>query len=67
MKRRDLLKRIEALAADNSVEWAFAGRGGNHDKYRFNGKMIPVPRHKEIGETLAATIIKQCKSTLEGE
>lgn len=66
MKRRDLLKIIEDLAAANDVEW-LEGAGSKHDKYTFNGKMIPVPRHREIGEMLAREIIKQCKSTLPKE
>jgi len=33
--------------------------GGNHDIYT-NGKDIePIPRHKEIAESLAKTIIKR--------
>jgi len=66
MKRRDLLNQIEKLARDNGVTWVEA-TGTKHDKYRFNGKMIPIPRHREIGEMLAREILKQCKSTLGGE
>lgn len=63
MKRRDLLKNIEQLAKANNVQW-LEGQGSKHDKYTFNGKMIPIPRHREIGEMLAKEIIKQCKSAL---
>ena len=67
MKRRDLLIQIEQLADANGVEWYLHSRGGNHDKYKFNGATVPVPRHKEIGEGLAAKIIKQCKNALPKE
>ncbi len=65
MKRKDLLDDIKKLAKANNVVWKFDGHGSNHDKYLFNGKMVPIPRHKEIGEGLVSTIMKQCKSTLE--
>jgi hypothetical protein len=63
MKRRDLIRSIEQLAKENGVEWV-QGEGSKHDKYTFNGRMIPIPRHREIGEMLAREIIKQCKNAL---
>lgn len=63
MKRRDLIRNIEALAKEHGVAFK-PGEGAKHDKYTFNGKMVPIPRHREIGEMLAREIIKQCKSAL---
>lgn len=64
MRKTELEKRIAALARASGVTWGFDRAGANHDVYRFNGKTIPIPRHREIGEDLAKTILKQCRSTL---
>lgn len=53
MKRRDLIKKLEAagfhLLRDN----------GNHSIYTAPGKpSIPVPRHTEINEFTAKSILK---------
>lgn len=52
MKRRDLIKLLE----DNGYE--LKRNGSEHDIYS-NGKLSqPIPRHKEINERTAKTIIK---------
>ncbi|ARC55960.1 hypothetical protein AS850_02590 [Frondihabitans sp. 762G35] len=63
MKKVDLEKRIAELAAENNATWVYAG-GTNHDKFKLNGTVIMIPRHKEIGEILAAKILKDCKKAL---
>lgn len=53
MKHKDLVKRLE------NNGWYLLKHGGNHDIYT-NGKDIePIPRHKEINEMLAKSIIKR--------
>ena len=54
MKRRDLIRRIEADGA------RLARHGSNHDWYvnERTGKSQAVPRHREIKEWLAREIIK---------
>jgi len=59
MKRRDLIKRIAKIAADHCATWELHREGGNHTVYRLNATKIAVPRHREIGEGLAAEIISQ--------
>ena len=63
MKRADLEQRIAKLAADHGATWEYVG-GGDHDKFRLNGKNIMIPRHREIGEGLARTILKQARRAL---
>lgn len=55
MKRRDLIKYLEK----NGCE--FVRHGGNHDWYRNSetGMQQPIPRHREINEYLAKSIIKR--------
>jgi predicted RNA binding protein YcfA (HicA-like mRNA interferase family) len=55
MKRIDLIKKITALGA------VFVRHGGNHDWYANHktGVSQAVPRHNEIPEPLAKTILKK--------
>ena len=66
MKKADLEKRIKALAKSHDAEWLYLG-GTKHDKYSLNGTVIMIPRHREIGETLAAKILKDCHKALDQE
>ena len=53
MKRRDLIKLFE------NNGWWLMRNGANHDVYT-NGKVTePIPRHSEIKENLAKSIIKR--------
>jgi len=55
MKRRDLLKRLEEMGC------ILVRHGGSHDWYT-NPKTKqsqPVPRHTEINENLARSILKK--------
>jgi hypothetical protein len=63
VKKRDLEAQIATLARSHGVECVLVG-GTKHDKYRFNGTVILIPRHREIGETLAAKILKDCHAAL---
>lgn len=53
MKRRDLIKLME------SNGWQLYRNGGNHDVYIKNGKIEIIPRHSEIKENLAKSIIRK--------
>lgn len=54
MKRKDLIKAIESLGC------ILLRHGGKHDMYHHpkTGVTQPVPRHREINESLARKIIK---------
>lgn len=53
MKQRDLVK----LLLKNG--WTFYRNGGNHDIYIKGKDSESVPRHKEVNEQLAKSIIKR--------
>ncbi len=55
MKRRDLIKRLEEMGC------ILTRHGGKHDWYtnQITRQSQPVPRHKEINENLARSIIKK--------
>ena len=54
MKRKDLVKLLEK-------KWMVfkKGNGGNHDLYTDGERTEPIPRHPEIKERLAKSIIKK--------
>lgn len=66
MKKAALEKRIKALAKSHHADWVYLG-GTKHDKYSLNGTVIMIPRHREIGEALAAKILKDCHKALDQE
>lgn len=53
MKRRDLIKLFE------SNGWWLLRNGANHDIYTNGIKSEPIPRHTEIKEQLAKSIIRR--------
>ena len=55
MKRTDLIRKLEEAGCE------FVRHGGNHDWYRNpkTGVSQPVPRHREINESLAKHILKK--------
>jgi len=55
MKRKDLIKILEKLGCE------MVRHGGKHDWYQnqSNGLYRPIPRHSEINDNLAKSIIKK--------
>ncbi|MCL2365090.1 MAG: type II toxin-antitoxin system HicA family toxin [Defluviitaleaceae bacterium] len=53
MKRRDLIKRLEANG------WRFLRHGGNHDIYTNGTRTEPISHAREIDEILAKKILKR--------
>lgn len=53
MKRKDLIKILEQNG------WYLNRRGGNHDIYTDGKHLETIPRHKEINERLAKSILKK--------
>ncbi len=53
MKRRDLIKLLEKNG------WILIRDDGDHTVYGKDGQIEPIPRHKEIKETTAKSIIKR--------
>lgn len=53
MKRKDLIKRLTAN------DWWLLRSGTNHDIYTNGTRCEPIPRHSEIKEQLAKSIIRR--------
>ncbi len=55
MKKKDVEKQLTQFG------WWIERHGGNHDIWTNGEVKIPVPRHKEINELTAKSIIKMAK------
>lgn len=55
MKKKDLEKELKKLGYDKVRE------GGNHEVWGNGSKAIAVPRHKEINENTAKSILKSAR------
>lgn len=55
VKRKDLIKRLEKAG------FTLERHGGNHDVYSRGKDKEIVPRHSEINENLAKSILKRWK------
>ena len=58
MKRRDLMKRLNEMAAELGLAIDIT-EGGSHTKVKLGDRQTVVPRHGEINEITAKAIIKQ--------
>jgi len=60
MKRRDLIKRLEAFGC------VLIRHGGNHDWYQNpkTKKSQPIPRHREINNSLAKHIMRMLENDI---
>ena len=53
MKRRELIRRLEKAG------FVFVRNGGKHDVYARGNEIEHIPRHREVNEQLAKSIIKK--------
>lgn len=58
MKKKALEKKLVALAKKHDVTFELIRQGGGHEIWSFNGQSIAIPRHREINELTAKSILK---------
>lgn len=61
MKRRDLLERLEEIAASKSLTFEFHREGREHSVYRLGTQNVAIGRHREIPEQTANRIIRDAE------
>jgi len=66
VNRRILLKSLARLAKDSGVAFQLERRTGPHDVYRWGDHVIPIPRHREVNERLARSILREVHRWAEG-
>lgn len=55
MKKKDLEKKLKALG------WKFLRHGGSHDIWTNGRRQEQVPRHAEVKENLARSILRKAQ------
>jgi hypothetical protein len=63
-KRAEIISRIEKAAKAAELKFMLLREGANHTIYDLDGVMIPIARHRELGQRYAETIFKQCEAKL---
>ena len=64
MKRRDLLARIQVAARDRGRRWDLTRQGAAHELWSLDGHMVTIPRHREINESTARSIMRELETEL---
>lgn len=67
MDKRTLIKRIREIARKDGFELTFVREGGNHEIWSIRGRRLVVPRHREINEHTAQSIINMVKEVTRDE
>lgn len=61
MKKRDLMRTLRAIAKAVGMDLDFVREGANHEIWTFGGERLVIPRHRDINERTARSIIKKAK------
>jgi hypothetical protein len=64
VKRREVIDRIGGEAKRQGVSWVIDREGRNHTVYRLGSIMIPIPRHRELDDSFAEKVFKECEPEL---
>lgn len=63
-KRTEVIKKIQAAARANGMEFTLAREGGRHTVYKLDGMMIPIERHRELTNQYAEKVYRECQPKL---
>lgn len=61
VKKRELIKRLRAISSATGTELVFPREGSNHELWSIVGERIVIPRHREVNERTARSIIEQAR------
>jgi hypothetical protein len=63
-KRAEIISKIEKAAKAANLKFTMIRQGANHTIYDLDGVMIPIARHKQLGQRYAETLYRQCETKL---
>lgn len=61
MKKRELLRRVRAIATSADLALEFVREGANHEIWRIGSERIVIPRHREVNERTAEGILRRAR------
>lgn len=59
MRKRDLIKRLRAIATAANMDLDFVREGANHEIWTIGSERLVIPRHRDVNERTAQDIIKK--------
>lgn len=62
--RRLVIKLLRKAAKARGLTFVSVRQGGNHEIFQLDDLMIPIPRHNDIDNDLAAIIFKEAETKL---
>lgn len=62
--RRLIIRMLRTAAKQRGLTFVHVRQGANHEIFQLGDLMIPIPRHNEIDNDLAAIIFKEAETTL---
>lgn len=67
MNKRSLIKRIRDIAKEEGFELTFARQGRNHEIWIVRNQRLVIPRHRQINEHTAQSIIAAVEEVTRDE
>lgn len=64
MKRGELIRLMSIDAREADVAWEFVREGSGHEIWSLGGRLVPIPRHREINEETALAVLRQLEHRL---
>ena len=64
MKRSELILRIRIAARAADLAWELVRQGSAHEVWRLGAQQITIPRHREINEVTATSIMRDLETEL---
>lgn len=61
MKKRELLRRLRAIATSADLVLDLVREGANHEIWRIGNERIVIPRHREVNERTADDILRRAR------
>ena len=61
MKKRDLIKQLQAIAKAGDTDLEFVREGANHEVWSIGDKRLVIPRHRETNEHTAKGIMRRAE------
>jgi len=61
VKKRELLRRLRAIATSADLVLDFVREGANHEIWRIGNARIVIPRHREVNERTADGILRRAR------
>jgi hypothetical protein len=64
VKRAELIRLMSLGARDADVPWEFVREGSGHEIWSLAGRLVPIPRHREISDETAVAILGKLEGRL---